>query len=459
MKTVSLALHDRVSATILAAATNTDEIAGVLLAGVVETPDQLRLLGREFVPAPPESYLEQSAFDLRLSNAAFMGALSRAAAIDATAIFVHSHPNSATDPVMSSDDDEVDEQLRSVFQIRTGSAFYGSLVVQLDADTVRFSGRVWRDEVPVGPIVMLRQLGRRFRFDSAFDAPKPLPSSEVFDRQVRAFGPALQHLLGQLHICVVGAGGTGSPVIEQLIRLGVGRLTVVDPQDLTASNVTRVFGSGLSDEGRPKVDIACDNAARIGLGTSVTTIRGSVTEKNVALELASCDLIFGCTDDHAGRLVLARIAYWLLIPVLDVGVRIYAEGEQISTIVCRLNVQVAGAACIQCWGTVDAERARAELMSQGDLEAAQRDGYAPDLNTTDPAVVSYTLLVASLAVSEMIGRMSGVVDDAADRVMFLAGNRQLSSSSGEPVEGHWCGREEVWGTGVTKRFLDQAWPK
>lgn len=457
MTRVTLTLHDAAADALREATSATDEIAGVLIVGKVENPDELRLVAREFRPAPTAAYLEQSPRRLRLSSAGYMSALSSADSLKASAIFVHSHP--ADEPAMSPMDDVVDERLRSPFQIRTKSPLYGSLVLQAAPDGFRFSGRVWREDELIGPISTLRELGKHFRFTSAIDDPEPLPAPATFDRQVRAFGTAMQALLSRLHIGVVGCGGTGSAVIEQLIRLGVGRLTVVDDQDLTDTNVTRVYGSGLADVHRAKVDIARDNAARIGLGATVRTIKGSVTEQGVARALGECDLVFGCTDDNAGRLVLAHLAYKLLIPVLDVGVRIVRRDDRLSEVLCRLNVQVPGAACVQCWGTVDAERARLELMARADLEEIQGEGYAPDIDTPDPAVIAYTTLVASLAVAEMLGRLTGLMAEGPDRVMFLASSRQLISSLRPPAEHHWCARTDTWGIGVTKRFLDQTWPK
>lgn len=457
MTRVTLTLHDAVSDALREAIANADEVAGVLIVGTSETPGELRLLAREFHPAPPEGYLEQSPRHLRLAPAAYMAALSRADVLKAAAIFVHSHPDTA--PEMSPLDDGVDAKLRSPFQIRTGSPLYGSLVVRLEHGELEFSGRVWRGDAKAGSISLLREIGRRFRFTSAIDAPAPLPPAAIFDRQVRAFGTAMQDLLGRLHIGVVGCGGTGSAVIEQLIRLGVGHLTVVDMQDLTDTNVTRVYGSRLADAGKAKVDIAKANARRIGLKTKVDVIKGSVNDQDVARALAACDLIFGCTDDHAGRLVLARLAYFLLVPVLDVGARIYPRDGRLGEVACRLNAQVSGAACVQCWGTVDLDRALAERMSPADLAAAQRDGYAPDLDTPDPAVISYTSLVASLAIAELLGRLTGLTPDAPDRVMFLAAHRQVTSAIRTPAEGHFCGDREVWGKGVTRRFLDQTWPR
>jgi hypothetical protein len=454
---VTLTLHEAAAEAMRSAAALTNEIAGVLIVGKIDGPDELRLLAREFHPAPPEAYLEQSPRHLRLSPAAYMAALSRADTLHSSALFVHSHPQD--EPVTSPNDDVVDQKLRRPFQIRTGSPLYGSIVLQVSAEGFSFSGRVWRGDQPIGPISMIRELGKHFHFTSSIDAAEPLPPPAIFNRQMLAFGTAMQALLSRLHIGVVGCGGTGSAVIEQLIRLGVGHLTAVDDQDLTDTNVTRVYGSGLADEHRPKVEIARDNATRIGLGTTVTTIRGSVTAKAVAQALTGCDLVFGCTDDNAGRLVLAQLAYRLLIPVLDVGTRIVPGEDRLAEVVCRLNVQVPGTGCVQCWGTIDPARVRAELMAREDLEVMQRDGYAPDIDTPDPAVVAYTTLVASLAVAEMLARLTGLTPGAPDRVMFVASRRQLSSAGPRIAEGHWCGRADVWGIGVTKRFLDMTWPK
>src|SRR5438105_1196211 len=87
------------------------------------------------------------------------------------------------------------------------------------------------------------------------------------DRQGRAFGKETQALLSRLHVGVVGTGGTGSAVYEQLVRLGVGRVLAIDEQTLTDTNVTRVHGSGLGDVGMAKAAIAQRHAEQIGTGT------------------------------------------------------------------------------------------------------------------------------------------------------------------------------------------------
>jgi molybdopterin/thiamine biosynthesis adenylyltransferase len=170
---------------------------------------------------------------------------------------------------------------------------------------------------------MRQALGLRVRSSiQSNNATEPATSPSVFDRQIRAFGSAGQHLLAHLRVGVVGAGGTGSAVCEQLIRLGVGEITVIDDDVINddGSNVTRVWGSTMADIGMPKVDIVARTAAHIGFSTRINPIKGTINDEANARELRHCDVIFGCTDDNRGRMTLSRIGTWYLIPVIDMGV-------------------------------------------------------------------------------------------------------------------------------------------
>jgi proteasome lid subunit RPN8/RPN11 len=454
MVRVTLTVHETVATAIRTAAAQPLETAGVLIVGVSETPDEVRLLAREFIPAPDSAYVERSSRHLRLTSEAYMPALARAAILGGSALFVHSHPD--TDPIPSPDDDAVDAALTPVFTLRTGRPLSGSLVVRLVDGALDFAGRLWRDDAYVGPIELLREVGERFTFTSSRESAT-LPAATIFDRQVRAFGAPMQALLSSLHVGVVGCGGTGSAVTEQLIRLGVDRLTLVDDETLSATNVTRVYGSSVDDEGTSKVVLMDRLAGRIGLGTEVEIIEGEVSRRSTMDSLRACDIVFCCTDDHTGRLDVARLAYWCLIPVLDVGVLLDAHAAQLRGIYARLNVQLPGAACVQCWGTIDQARMRAEQLPPEEAAALEREGYAPALDEPDPAVIPFTTLVASIAVGELLLRLTGAAIDGAHRTMVLVHDRRISTASMDPDRGHWCGQPQTWGLGVSdKRYLGRV---
>ena len=95
---------------------------------------------------------------------------------------------------------------------------------------------------------------------------------------MRAFGPAIQLALNNLHVGIVGCGGTGSAVAEQLLRLGVRKFTLIDPDALSDSNVTRVYGSTFLDVGKLKVEVLGNHLRRVAPDVSCQQIASMVHE-------------------------------------------------------------------------------------------------------------------------------------------------------------------------------------
>ena len=93
---------------------------------------------------------------------------------------------------------------------------------------------------------------------------------------------------------------------------------------LTRRNLNRLHFSTQADAvlGRYKVDVVGQAIAQIGLARSVVRIPHFADAPSSREALCACDVIFGCTDDHLGRHLLNRLAYFYLIPVIDLGVLI-----------------------------------------------------------------------------------------------------------------------------------------
>ena len=413
------------------------------------------------MPAPLASYVERDARHLVLTSDAYVPVLKHAAQLTGgVALFIHTHPEH--EPRASQADDKVDEALRPVFQLRTGQSVYGSLVLRMERGELTFSGRAWRERRFLGSISLMREIGLRIRVRSAVDDPDPVPPPAHFDRQIRAFGPEFQELIGKLHVGIVGAGGTGSAVGEQLIRLGVGTISVVDYQTIDAdgSNVTRVYGSGMSSRRKPKTAVLRKSARRIGLGTRVVEVSGNVRSRQVAEALRDCDVIFGCTDDHAGRAILSRLAYWYLVPVFDMAFMVDKNPDQtIRGLEGRVSTMLPGLACLFCLDVIDTDLLTAEELPRDEYERRRRDGYVPGLNEADPAVVPYTTMVAAFAVNELIERLVGFADRAPGELRVRVHDRKLSPSATASDPGHFCADRDNWGAGDREPFLGRSlWP-
>ena len=135
-----------------------------------------------------------------------------------------------------------------------------------------------------------------------------------FDRQVRAFGESGQHLIQRIKVGIVGVGGIGSIVVEQLARTGIQNLIIVDDDVIESSNISRLIGSTERDIGRNKVEVMGIRAKALGV-SKVLTIAESAIQQDVLMKLRDRDIIFNCVDNDCSRAILNRFSHQYLIPV------------------------------------------------------------------------------------------------------------------------------------------------
>lgn len=336
---------------------------------------------------------------------------------------------------------------------RVPGRLHGSLVIASASD---LRGRVWvrggwRD------INRIRILGGRFRFHDQVGARRPLP--EFFDRQVRAFGEDIQLLLGALHIGVVGAGGTGSAVAEQLARLGVGELSIFDGDAVTATNVTRVYGSTVSAAGKNKALLAREHIMSMGLGTTVHAIPAFIDRKEAARLLCDCDLVFGCTDKAAPRALLGALATRYYIPTFDVAVKIDSAEGVLRGVFARVTTLLPGEACLFCRGRITAAAVALEALRPEERRARAAEGYAPELAETDPAVIMFTTAVASQCIAEMLHRLTGFMgEERRSTEVLLRFHDTMLSRNRQPANSDcMCAQRALWGRGDERDFLGLVW--
>lgn len=428
------------------------EGAAYLLCGTSVTDEEVRLLAHKVVPVVDADYLVREPLRLSIDSRSYARVVKEAAATGSAVVFVHSHPGGAAQ--FSLQDDREEPQLMAFFNTRVPGVIHGSVVVAgaLGANTL--SGRVW-SAGQWEPMACVRVLGRRFRFlTSRVDAPKPW-----FDRQVEAFGPELQSLIGGLHIGVVGCGGTGSAVAEQLCRLGVGSLSLFDGDMLAETNVTRVYGSKLANVGRNKADSLAEHLRAIGFETAVRVLDRYISEEAVAKKMRDCDVVFGCTDAESPRALLINLALRYLIPVFDVGVKISSKGGVIEDITGRVTTLFPGNACLLCRGRISPERIHFEQLSPEAKAIRQRDGYAPELDTQEPAVVAFTTAIAAQAVNELMHRLTGFMgsDRNATEVLVLFHSGRIGKNGSPPSSNCLCAQSQHWGRGDSRDFLGVTW--
>jgi hypothetical protein len=270
----------------------------------------------------------------------------------------------------------------------------------------------------VGTSVRVVEIGAHI--EGAFDPSERESLDQRFDRQVRAFGPEGQGRLGQLTVGIVGLGGTGSQVCQQLAHLGVRRLILVDDDVVEATNLNRIVGALPSDIGlMKKVEVAERLVRHLQPEAEIVALAADVTSHGVARRIAEADLIFNCTDTQSSRHVLNQLAYQFLTPVIDMGVSITVDEAMRAKLAGHVKMMAPGLGCLWCARHLDPNRVREELMTE---EQRAADPYFQGAaQVAQPAVISLNGAVASIAVTMFLSAVAGV--PAEPRYVLYDGNR------------------------------------
>jgi len=232
---------------------------------------------------------------------------------------------------------------------------------------------------------------------------------EQYDRQVRAFGAEGQLALGRVKVAIVGLGGTGSVVAQQLAHLGVRNYVLIDPDTIETSNLNRLVGSLPDDVGLAKVSVAARQIRDINPSTNCTEVVGDVVDEVTASVLTEVDFIFGCTDSMASRAVLNQIAYQMLIPCIDVGVGIGVGEGVVRYITGRTQMLSPDLPCLVCTDKLDAEQVRRELLTD---EQRKQDPYIVGAVVPQPAVISLNSTMSSAAITMFLAAVTGIPSEA-----------------------------------------------
>jgi len=152
------------------------------------------------------------------------------------------------------------------------------------------------------------------------DVGPPLTPDEVrrYSRHVLLpqIGDEGQRRLRTARVCVVGAGGLGTPVLLYLAAAGVGHLGIVDDDDVDVTNLQRQVIHGWADVGRQKVASARDSIRAIDRSLDVVVHPDRLTAANVDEVLAGYDLVIDGTDNFPTRYLVNDACVRLGVPLV-----------------------------------------------------------------------------------------------------------------------------------------------
>ena len=390
----------------------------------------------------------------------YVGLLRKARAEGLHPGICHSHPGSGLS--FSRQDDENEGHLRDLLQRRNRDSKQ-LLVSLLFRGETRVDVRVWSASRPPQSVrmqVLGPELVEPSPPSSAYESRQNL---SFLQRQTLAVGVEAVERLQRFRIGVVGCGGTGSAVATLLARMGIGRLLLIDPDIVAETNLNRLHGSTRKDvdDCRPKVQVIKEHVESMGLGTQVAVRAVPLADVTTARLLRTCDVIFGCTDDHLGRLILNRLAYFYLLPVIDTGLSVAPNSQgRPAQVSGRVTVLRPDNTCLLCRGVVNPRRAREKGLQYKRPEEYGRlakEGYITENNTPTPVVGTFTTETATAAINEFLAAVAGLRGRkgwVSERTIRYDLDRCRPTGC-PPVDGcQLCDSTENWGVGDLQPFLD-----
>ena len=195
-----------------------------------------------------------------------------------------------------------------------------------------------------------------------------------YARNIPALTRAECEVLRQKRILVVGCGGLGGHIIDQLARICVGFLRVVDGDVFEASNLNRQLLSSVPLLGVSKAKAAADHIARVNPDVAVEAAEAFLSESNAESLLENCDIVMDALDNIPSRRILAAACEKASIPYI--------------------------------YGAIQGWVAQAAISMPGDQLIDKL--YPEEIEITDKSVLSFTpALCASMQVSLCIKLLLG----------------------------------------------------
>lgn len=137
-------------------------------------------------------------------------------------------------------------------------------------------------------------------------------------RQRLLLGDTAMERLARAKVAVFGIGGVGSYVVEALARSGVGRLLLIDGDEVSLTNLNRQLIALHSTLGRPKVEAARDRVLDIAPEAEVEVYHTFVTAGGMeAIPLAGCDYAVDAIDTVSAKLALVQRCQELGVPLIS----------------------------------------------------------------------------------------------------------------------------------------------
>ncbi len=317
--------------------------------------------------------------------------------------FMHSHPTDGWQDMSGTDIIAERDRLASP-AMATGFPLLG-LTIGTDG---YWSARFWQKQ---GNTIQLfwcqkvRVVGKKSYKIYCNDALLPSPQrKETLRRTFDTWGEKHQNNIARLKVGIVGLGSVGCIVAEAMARMGVERITLIDPDKVKTHNLDRLLYGLPEHIGNYKVNIASQLVKKHSTAHNiyVQAFPLSIHNSKAYYEALDCDFLFSCVDRPVARDVLNFIAFAHLIPVVDGGIKVTLDKKgKFYNVHWRSHLITPYHQCLRCNRQYTTSDVTLEL--DGSLDDSSYISRLPkDQRDNNQNVFPFSLSVAGDEVNMMI---------------------------------------------------------
>lgn len=185
-----------------------------------------------------------------------------------------------------------------------------------------------------------------------------------FSRQ-SFLGPNAQKAIERTRVGIVGAGGGGSHIVQQLSHVGFLHYVLYDSQISEESNLNRLVTA--TEEDVEKSITKVESARRRIMGVRSTAIVEAIVARwqDDPDPLRRCDIVFGTVDTFAERRELEAFCRRYMIPLIDIGMDVHEAKGQPSVMSGQVILSMPGGPCMFCLGFLNDENLTREASLYG----------------------------------------------------------------------------------------------
>lgn len=322
--------------------------------------ERTRLIAYDYIPLSDDLYIDDSSCGARFSGEAIRLGMSLALDRNCCVLHVHTHEFGVYPSI--TDMEELPGVAQSIRNVCPGNP-HGWLIL---SDTKAYGEIIQSD----GGILKLKDL-------TVVGLPMVIHSKAVGDdieegngenqKETRQgfLGSNFDDVISKTNIGVVGLGGGGSHIVQQLAHIGFSSFVLCDNDVIETTNLNRLVGATVADVSNKETKSAIARRAIKNLQPSalIDSVPGLWEEKKKAL--AECDLVFGCVDSFSGRRDLEAFCRRHLIPLIDIGMDVRGNNSTYE-IYGQVAVSLPGNVCLHCLGVLTDANLEEEAADYGE---------------------------------------------------------------------------------------------